>query len=185
MGSKKFMRDPVRILVKKDELTLEGIQQFYVAIDKEEWKLETLCDLYETLTITQSIIYCNTRRKVDFLEREMSARDFTVSVIHADLDQEARNLVMRQFRSGSSRVLISTDLLARGIDVQQVPLVINYDLPKDRENYIHRIGRSGRFGRKGVAINFIVAEDVRVLRDIEQFYNTQIEEMPMNVADLI
>merc|ERR1712124_44794 len=134
--TKKFMRDPVRILVKKDELTLEGIQQFYVAIEKEDWKLETLCDLYETLTVTQSIIYCNTRRKVDFLESEMSKRDFTVSVIHADLDQEARNLVMRQFRSGSSRVLISTDLLARGIDVQQVSLVINYDLPHKVENYL-------------------------------------------------
>jgi len=101
------------------------------------------------------------------------------------MDQKERELIMKEFRSGSSRVLITTDLLARGIDVQQVSLVINYDLPKDRENYIHRIGRSGRFGRKGVAINFIVSEDVRVLRDIEQFYNTQIEEMPMNVADLI
>merc|ERR1712225_180972 len=181
----KFMRDPIRILVKNDELTLEGIRQFYIAIDREDWKVDTLCDLYETLTITQAIIYCNTRRKVDMLYEELTKRDFTCSCMHADLDQKERELIMREFRSGSSRVLISTDLLARGIDVQQVSLVINYDLPKDRENYIHRIGRSGRFGRKGVAINFIVSEDVRVLRDIEQFYNTQIEEMPMNVADLI
>merc|ERR1712007_195229 len=181
--SEKFMRSPVRILVKKDELTLEGIQQFYVAIDKEDWKLETLCDLYETLTVTQSIIYCNTRRKVDFLESEMSKRDFTVSVIHADLDQEARNLVMRQFRSGSSRVLISTDLLARGIDVQQVSLVINYDLPHKLENYLHRIGRSGRFGRKGAAINFVTDHDVRCMRDIERHYETQIEELPADIAD--
>merc|ERR1712106_146899 len=181
----KFMRDTVRILVKKDELTLEGIRQFYVAIEKEDWKLDTLCDLYETLTITQAIIYCNLRRKVDYLAHEMAKRDFTVSTMHADLTQEERELIMREFRSGSSRVLISTDLLARGIDVQQVSLVINYDLPKDRENYIHRIGRGGRFGRKGVAINFLTADDVRTLREIEQFYNTQIEEMPMNVADLI
>merc|ERR1712022_81765 len=181
----KFMRDPIRILVKRDELTLEGIKQFYIAVDKEEWKLDTLCDLYETLTITQAIIYCNARRKVDWLTESLHSRDFTVSALHGDMDQKERELIMREFRSGSSRVLITTDLLARGIDVQQVSLVINYDLPKDRENYIHRIGRSGRFGRKGVAINFIVAEDVRVLRDIEQFYNTQIEEMPMNVADLI
>jgi translation initiation factor 4A len=89
---------------------------------------------------------------------------------------------MKEFRSGSSRVLIATDLLARGIDVQQVSLVINYDLPANRENYIHRIGRGGRFGRKGVAINFVTAEDVRMMREIEQFYSTQIEEMPMNVA---
>lgn len=183
--STKFMREPTRILVKKDQLTLEGIQQFYIAIEKEHWKLETLCDLYETLTITQSIIYCNTRRKVDMLEKEMTQRDFTVSVMHADLSQEERNLVMREFRSGSSRVLISTDLLARGIDVQQVSLVINYDLPTSVENYLHRIGRSGRYGRKGVAINFVTDRDVRALRDIERYYQTQIEEMPMDIANTL
>uniref|UniRef100_A0A0E0KFN2 RNA helicase n=1 Tax=Oryza punctata TaxID=4537 RepID=A0A0E0KFN2_ORYPU len=125
----KFMTDPVRILVKRDELTLEGIKQFFVAVEKEEWKFDTLCDLYDTLTITQAVIFCNTKRKVS--------------------------------------------------------LVINYDLPNNRELYIHRIGRSGRFGRKGVAINFVKKEDIRILRDIEQYYSTQIDEMPMNVADLI
>jgi len=181
----KFMRDAVRILVKKDELTLEGIQQFYVAIEKEEWKLDTLCDLYETLTITQAIIYCNTRRRVDSLADQLTRRDFTVSTMHAELDQKERDLVMREFRSGSSRVLISTDLLARGIDVQQVSLVINFDLPPNMENYLHRIGRSGRFGRKGAAINFVTNQDVRTMKDIERFYHTQIEEMPMDIADLI
>uniref|UniRef100_A0A4W6DMN4 ATP-dependent RNA helicase n=1 Tax=Lates calcarifer TaxID=8187 RepID=A0A4W6DMN4_LATCA len=153
--TKKFMREPVRILVKKEELTLEGIRQFYINVEKEEWKLDTLCDLYETLTITQAVIFINTRRKVDWLTEKMHARDFTVSA------------------------------LARGIDVQQVSLVINYDLPTNRENYIHRIGRGGRFGRKGVAINMVTEDDKRTLRDIETFYNTTIEEMPMNVADLI
>lgn len=183
--SERFMRDPVRILVKRDELTLEGIKQFYVAVEREEWKLETLCDLYETLTITQAIIYCNLRRKVDWLKDKMGQRDFTVSSMHGEMTGPERELIMKEFRSGSSRVLITTDLLARGIDVQQVSLVINYDMPKNRENYIHRIGRSGRFGRKGVAINLISNEDVRALREIEHFYNTQVEEMPMNVADLI
>eukprot|EP00500_Bicosoecida_sp_ms1_P001877 CAMPEP_0203809774 /NCGR_PEP_ID=MMETSP0115-20131106/2516_1 /ASSEMBLY_ACC=CAM_ASM_000227 /TAXON_ID=33651 /ORGANISM="Bicosoecid sp, Strain ms1" /LENGTH=421 /DNA_ID=CAMNT_0050718533 /DNA_START=92 /DNA_END=1357 /DNA_ORIENTATION=+ len=183
--TRKFMRDPAVILVKRDELTLDGIKQFYVAVDREDWKLDTLCDLYETLTITQAIIYCNTRRKVDWLTEKMTSRDFTVSATHGDMDQRERELIMKEFRSGSSRVLITTDLLARGIDVQQVSLVINYDLPTNRENYIHRIGRSGRFGRKGVAINFVTAGDVRYMKDIEQFYNTQIDEMPMNVADLI
>jgi translation initiation factor 4A len=183
--TQRFMRDPVRILVKKDELTLEGIKQFYIAVDREEWKLDTLCDLYETLTITQAIIYCNTRRKVDWLQEQMQERDFTVSCMHGDMDQRERDIIMREFRSGSSRVLITTDLLARGIDVQQVSLVINFDLPTNRENYIHRIGRSGRFGRKGVAINFLTEGDVRYLRDIEQFYQTEITEMPLNVADLI
>ncbi|KEP60872.1 UNVERIFIED_CONTAM: eukaryotic initiation factor-4A, putative [Hammondia hammondi] len=179
----KFMRDPKRILVKNDELTLEGIRQFYVAVEKEDWKLETLCDLYETLTITQAIIYCNTRRKVDFLTSKMSERDFTVSSMHGDMDQKSREMIMREFRSGSTRVLITTDLLARGIDVQQVSLVINYDLPATKENYIHRIGRSGRFGRKGVAINFVTSSDVEQLKEIEKHYNTQIEEMPMEVAE--
>jgi translation initiation factor 4A len=181
----KFMRDPVRILVKKDELTLEGIKQFYIAVEKEEWKLDTLCDLYETVTITQAVIFCNTRRKVDWLTEKLHQREFTVSAMHGDMEQAQRDVIMKEFRSGSSRVLITTDLLARGIDVQQVSLVINYDLPTNRENYIHRIGRGGRFGRKGVAINFVTNEDVRMLRDIEQFYNTQVDEMPMNVADLI
>ncbi|KAI8644605.1 ATP-dependent RNA helicase eIF4A [Parasitella parasitica] len=181
----KFMEKPAKILVKRDELTLEGIKQFYIAVDKEEWKLDTLCDLYETVTITQAVIFCNTRRKVDWLTDKLQAREFTVSAMHGDMDQNQRDIIMKEFRSGSSRVLITTDLLARGIDVQQVSLVINYDLPANRENYIHRIGRGGRFGRKGVAINFVSNDDVRTMRDIEQFYNTQIEEMPMNVADLI
>jgi translation initiation factor 4A len=181
----RFMRDPIRILVKRDELTLEGIRQFYIAIEQEDWKLETLCDLYETLTITQAIIYCNTRRKVDWLTEQMQARDFTVSAMHGEMDQRERDLILREFRDGASRVLITTDLLARGIDVQGVSLVINFDLPTNRENYIHRIGRSGRFGRKGVAINFLTLPDHKYLQDIEQFYNTTIEEMPLNVADLL
>lgn len=180
-----FMKSPVRILVKRDELTLEGIRQFFVAVDKEDWKLETLCDLYETLTITQAVIFCNSRKKVDWLAEQLNQRDFTVSCMHGDMEQAQRELIMKEFRTGSSRVLISTDLLARGIDVQQISLVINYDLPISKENYIHRIGRGGRFGRKGVAVNFVTQDDVRQLREIEQFYHTQIEEMPVNIAEFL
>merc|ERR1719498_1062259 len=108
----RFMRDPIRILVKRDELTLEGIKQFFIAVEREEWKFGTLCDLYETLTITQAIIYCNTRRKVDWLSEKMRDKDFTVSAMHGEMDQKERELIMREFRSGSSRVLITTDLLA-------------------------------------------------------------------------
>jgi len=182
--TRKFMREPVTILVKKEELTLEGIKQFYVNVEKEEWKLDTLSDLYDTLSITQAVIFCNTRRKVDWLTTKMREKEHTVSAMHGDMDQKEREVIMKEFRSGSSRVLITTDLLARGIDVQQVSLVINYDLPTNRENYIHRIGRGGRFGRKGVAINFVTDEDQRTLKDIEEFYNTQIVEMPSNVADM-
>ncbi|AQK76436.1 DEAD-box ATP-dependent RNA helicase 34 [Zea mays] len=181
----KFMTEPVRILVKRDELTLEGIKQFFVAVEKEEWKFDTLCDLYDTLTITQAVIFCNTKRKVDWLTEKMRTNNFTVSAMHGDMPQQERDAIMGEFRSGATRVLITTDVWARGLDVQQVSLVINYDLPNNRELYIHRIGRSGRFGRKGVAINFVRKDDIRILRDIEQYYSTQIDEMPMNVADLI
>lgn len=214
--TRKFMNDPVRILVKRDELTLEGIRQFFINVEKEEWKFEyvhdcqsvlaafsfavdsqycrifyetpsysTLCDLYDTLTITQAVIFCNTKQKVDWLATKMRESNFTVSSIHGDMEQSARETVMEEFRSGSTRVLIATDLWGRGIDVQQVSLVICYDLCLNRELYIHRIGRSGRFGRKGVAINFVRDDDMRALRDIEQFYSTQIEEMPNNVGDLL
>lgn len=181
----KFMTDPVRILVKRDELTLEGIKQFFVAVEKEEWKFDTLCDLYDTLTITQAVIFCNTKKKVDWLTERMRTSNFTVSCMHSDMPQKERDSIMQDFRAGNTRVLITTDVWARGLDVQQVSLVINYDLPNNRELYIHRIGRSGRFGRKGVAINFVRTDDIRILRDIEQYYSTQIDEMPMNVADLI
>jgi len=183
--TQKFMTDPIRILVKRDELTLEGIKQFFVAVEREEWKFETLCDLYDTLTITQAVIFCNTKRKVDWLTEKMREANFTVVSMHGDMPQKEMDSIMKEFRSGSSRVLISTDVWSRGLDVPQVSLVINYDLPNNRELYIHRIGRSGRYGRKGVAINFVKSDDIRVLRDIEQYYSTQIDEMPMNVADLI
>ena len=181
----KFMNDPFRILVKRDELTLEGIKQFFVAVEKEQWKFDTLCDLYDTLTITQAVIFCNTRQKVDWLADKMRASNFTVVAMHGEMPQKERDQIMTQFRSGKARVLITTDIWGRGLDVQQVSLVISYDLPANRELYIHRIGRSGRFGRKGVAINFVKDDDIRILRDIEQFYSTQIDEMPMNVAELI
>ena len=179
----KFMKTPIKILVKRDELTLEGIKQYFVNVDKEEWKFETLCDLYDNLTITQAVIFCNSKKKVDWLAKKMIEDNFTVSSMHSGMDQEERNRIMSEFRNGNSRVLITTDLWGRGLDVQQVSLVINYDLPISRELYIHRIGRSGRFGRKGVAINFVKNDDLRILKDIEQFYSTQIDEMPNNVSD--
>jgi translation initiation factor 4A len=178
-----FMRNPIRILAKKEGLTLEGIKQFYIFVEKEAWKFITLCDLYDMLSITQAVIFCNTRRKVALLTKNMHNRDFSVSAMHGGMEQRERDLIMRQFRTGSSRVLITTDHLASDIDVQQVSLVINYDLPSNRKNYIHRIGRDGRFGRKGVAIHFVTEEDECVLDDIEEIYSTCIDEMPMNVAE--
>ncbi|TVT98623.1 hypothetical protein EJB05_56058, partial [Eragrostis curvula] len=166
--TRKFMNKPIRILVKRDELTLD-----------------ILSDLYEAVAITQSVIFVNTRRKVDWLTDKMRSMDHTVSTTHGDMDQNTRDIIMREFRSGSSRVLITTDLLARGIDVQQVSLVINYDLPTQPENYLHRIGRSGRFGRKGAAINFVTRDDEWMLFDIQKFYNVTVEVLPENLSDLI
>ncbi|CAM9230134.1 unnamed protein product [Laminaria digitata] len=136
--TKKFMNMPVKILVKRDELTLEGIKQFFVAVEKEEWKFDTLCDLYDTLTVTQAVIFCNTKRKVDWLTAKMREVNFTVSSMHGDMPQKERDAIMEEFRSGRSRVLIATDVWGRGLDVQQVSLVICYDLPNNRELYIHR-----------------------------------------------
>jgi ATP-dependent RNA helicase len=181
----KFMNDPVKILVKRDEITLDGIKQFFVAVEKDDYKFETLCDLYDTLTITQAVIFCNKKNRVEWLAKQMREANFTVSYMHGSMPQKERDAIMAEFRAGQSRVLITTDVWGRGLDVQQVSLVICYDLPQNRELYIHRIGRSGRFGRKGVAINFVTNDDVRILRDIEQYYSTQIDEMPMNVAELI
>jgi len=179
--TKKFMRNPTRILVKKESLTLEGIKQFYVAVE-EEHKLETLMDLYESVSIAQSVIFANTRRKVDWISDQLNRNNHTVSYMHADMQKGEREKVMTTFRSGSSRVLVTTDLVARGIDVHHVNIVINFDLPTNKENYLHRIGRGGRYGRKGVAINFVSQRDVDVLREIEAHYHTQIDELPMDFA---
>jgi translation initiation factor 4A len=183
--SKRFMQNPIRILVKQEEVTLEGIKQFYVHVGHPRYKFETLCDLYETLTVAQTIIFCNTRRTVDQLSDMLDQKDFMVSSIHGDMDHKERSLVMQEFRAGRTRVLVATDILARGIDCHSVSLVINYDLPLVREQYVHRIGRGGRFGRKGLAINFVCDGDDAAIRELEKFYDTQINELPMSVAQLL
>ncbi len=179
----KFMNNPVKILVKREELTLEGIRQYYIPM-KKEWKIEILLNLYKMMEITQAIIYCNAKKTVDFVTEELTKKGFVVSAIHSELPQQERDKVMKEFRVGASRVLVTTDLLARGIDVYQVSLVINYDIPRHKETYIHRIGRSGRFGRKGTAINFVIPEDKDELETIQKFYNTTIEELPSDLSSI-
>lgn len=181
----QFMKNPVKIVVKSEELTLEGIRQFYVALDNESQKFDVLCDIYNDISINSSVIFCNSKNQVDNLVEKMSENDFAVSGTHGGLDAKERNNIMKEFRDGKTRVLITTDLLARGIDVQTVSVVINYDLSKNIENYIHRIGRSGRFGRKGLAINFVTKRDMHVLKDIERYYDTMIEELPSNISELV
>jgi translation initiation factor 4A len=174
----KFMRDPIQILVKTEELTLEGIKQYYINVERNEFKFDTICDLYEKFSVAQSIIYCNSKKIVDDLDRKLNENGFSVNKIHGRMTQEERNVIMKSFRDGDSRILVSTDLLCRGIDVQQVSVVINYDIPHNIENYLHRIGRSGRFGRKGLALNFMTYYDIKNLHEIEKYYSTQIQELP-------
>lgn len=180
-----FMNNPVKIMVKKEELTLDGILQYHVDVGHPDNKVDVLCDIYEQLNIAQSVIFCSTSRKVDQVANFMRKQDFTVASIHGQMNHAERNEIMAGFRSGQIRFLISTDLTARGIDVQGVSFVVNYDLPNNIENYIHRIGRAGRFGRKGVAISLITEKDISLITSICQYYNTSIEPMPPNIRDLL
>ena len=179
-----ILQNPVKILIPAEQVTLDGIKQYYVDVETEEWKYDALIDIYQQLTINQAIIYCNKRQKAEWLSEKMTAAGFTLNFIHGEMDVAERKKRMDDFRSGNARVLISTDLLARGIDVQQVSLVVNFELPPQRENYIHRIGRSGRFGRKGVAINLICKDERTALKDIETAYSTQISELPQDLSGI-
>ena len=180
--TEKFMRDPIKILVKTESITLEGIQQYYVAIENDAQKYETLKDLFQSISVNQCIIYCNSINRVTDLCEALNNDNFPVCCIHSGMEKDDRTKAYEDFTSGGSRVLISTNLTARGIDVQQVSTVINFDIPKDIHTYIHRIGRSGRWGRKGMGINFITRADIRKIREIEQYYETQIEELPSTIV---
>ena len=183
-----ILRDPVKIIVPVEELSLAGIAQYYIDCGSRDAKIDVLLDLYGSMSTAQSVVFCNSRRSAMNLAAEMDRADHTVSVIHGELSQEERNQVVAEFTQGASRVLIATDVFARGMDVQQVSLVINVELPHDRENYIHRIGRCGRQGRKGVAINLLDGNsrgEVAKLQELERFYAAPIGEMPENAFESI
>ena len=174
----------VSILLKAEEVPLKGLSQYHIPDVNEEWKLDALCDLYDNLSITQAIIFANTQEKVDWIRAKLVERDFAVSSTHGDMSPADRARVMSDFRSGATRVLIATDLLSRGIDVPQVSHVINYDLPEDMENYIHRIGRACRFGKKGTAINFVRGREMQYLKMIEKHYKFPIPELPGDLSGI-
>jgi translation initiation factor 4A len=176
----QILRDPINIVVPVEEIQLGAITQFYVDCGSHDAKIDVLLDLYGTLSAGQSIVFVNSRRRAMEVADEMDRADHTVSVIHGELEQHERDLTLKEFKQGASRVLIATDILGRGFDCQQVSLVLNVDLPHEKENYIHRIGRCGRQGRKGVAINLIDSNsrDVGKLHELEQFYAINIDEMP-------
>jgi translation initiation factor 4A len=179
-----ILRNPVRILINPEDVPLDGIKQYIVELEREEFKYEVLCDLYQQLNINQALIYCNKRQRAEWLAEKMSTQGFPLSFIHGEMEVEERKRRMNDFIRGSVRVMICTDMLSRGIDVQQVSLVINYELPTQRESYIHRIGRSGRFGRKGVTINLVCPDELRQKDEIEKYYSIKIEPLPNDLAKI-
>ena len=183
--SSEFMRNPTRILVKDEDITLKGIRQFYVPVESEQQKFDVLCDIYGTISVTQGIIFVNSKQKSEQLKEMLEQRNYTVGLIHGGYNQYERNDILGKFKEGRNRILIATDILCRGIDIQQINLVINYDIPFKVEKYIHRIGRSGRYGRKGVGINLVTPDDLHNLRKIEKFYSTVVERLPGNFPDLL
>lgn len=176
-----LLQNPVEILLEPEAVSLEGIKQYYVGLGREEEKLETLCDIYDHLSIQQATIFVNTKQKAEWLADQMKRRGFDLDFIHGEMPVEDRKRRMEDFRAARVRVLISTDLLGRGIDVQGISLVINYELPVDRENYIHRIGRSGRYGRKGAAINLITPREKRAQEEIESYYGKTVLPLPVDL----
>ena len=181
--TEKFMRSPVNIQVKAEQLTLEGIQQHYVALDDDVQKYLTLKDLFKTISVSQCIIFCNSTKRVADLHEAMLFDGFPVCCIHSGMEKGERDKAYKDFKAGIHRVLISSNVTARGIDIQQVSTVINFDMPQDVHIYLHRIGRSGRWGRKGVGINFVTRRDMRIKKEIEMFYATIITELPVNFME--
>jgi translation initiation factor 4A len=180
----QLLRDPVKILVNPEDVPLDGIKQYYIPLESEDWKYDVLCDIYQQLNINQALIYCNKRQRAEWLAEKMSTAGFPLSFIHGEMDVEERKKRMKDFRNGVVRVMISTDMLARGIDVQQVSLVINYELPNVKENYIHRIGRAGRFGRKGVTINLISKDESRARDEIQDHFKITMSELPTDLSSI-
>jgi superfamily II DNA/RNA helicase len=186
--STKHMNDVKKVLLKRTQIAVDLISQFYIDTEVEENKFSVMMDLYSILPTTQTIIFCNTIRKLDWLEKELKKENFTITCIHGKMNQEERNQIVKEFRDGKTRVLLTTDILARGIDIPQVNLVINYDLPINKETYIHRIGRCGRFGKKGVSISLINFQDYKDNQQYKRFknhYQMEIKEMPNNISDYL
>jgi superfamily II DNA/RNA helicase len=187
-ASKKFMHEPIKILLKNNEVVVDLISQFYLDVETEELKFDTLLDLYNLVSTSQAIIFCNTIRKVEWLEQNLKQNNFPITVIHSNMNQQQRDEVVKDFREGKTRLLLTTDLLSRGIDIPQVNMVINYDLPLNKETYVHRIGRCGRFDKKGVAITMVKMSDptdIKTFNKMKHFYKMDIKEMPESIEKFL
>ena len=174
----KFMMNPVKIVIETDQLTLVGIRQYYLAVRSDDEKFDALKKFFTLVSVQKCMIYCNSVPRVSQLCEAMRCEGFSVDCIHRNMSRAEREETLKQFRTGTTRFLISSNITARGIDVQQVNVVINFDITQDPHTYLHRIGRSGRWGRKGNAINFITPRDIRTMRDIEYYYKITIDPLP-------
>ncbi len=182
--AKKLMVDPVKILLRNSDVAVDLISQFYVNVEVEDLKFETLLDLYSFVSTSQAIIFCNSIEKTDWLKENLEKNNFEITCIHGRMNQKERDDIIKEFRDSKTRILLTTDLLARGIDIPFVNLVINYDLPITKETYIHRIGRCGRFDKKGVAITMVKMEDsvdFKLFNKLKHFYKIKIDELPDNI----
>ena len=186
--SKKYMHNPIKILLKNNEIVIDLISQFYIDIESENQKFDILLDLYNLVSTSQAIIFCNTIEKIKWLDEKLKENNFSITILHSNMTQEERNNVLQDFRNGLTRLLLTTDLLARGIDISQVNMVINYDLPYNKETYIHRIGRCGRFDKKGIAISLVKKSDpydLKIIHKLKSIYNIDIKEMPESLDNYI
>jgi len=182
--TKKYQKNPIHIKVTHKELTVSNIEQYYLEV-KEAAKLEVLARLIDTNEFKLSLVFCNTKRKVDELKTSLQSRGFAAEALHGDMRQEQRDKVMTMFRKGNIDILIATDVAARGIDVDDVEAVFNYDLPNDEEYYVHRIGRTGRAGRAGKAYTFIAGREIYKLKDIQRYTKSNISLIkPPSVNDV-
>lgn len=184
----KLLKEPEMVLLKKEEVQVKAIKNFYLDTEEEQYKFDTLLDLYQIVSTSHTMIFCNSINKIEFLKNRLEEEGFPITAIHGGLTQEERNNIVNEFRDGKTRILLTTDLLARGIDIPEVKLVINYDLPKKHETFMHRIGRSGRFGKKGVSITFVNMDtfnDKKNFSNLVKHYDLTIEEMPDNVSSYL
>ncbi len=182
--TRKYQKDPVHIKVAHKQLTVPSIEQYYLEV-KESAKLEVLSRLIDTNDIKLSLVFCNTKKRVDDLTSSLQSRGFSAEALHGDMRQEHRDKVMAQFRKGNFDILIATDVAARGIDVDDVEAVFNYDIPSDEEYYVHRIGRTGRAGRTGKAFTFISGREIYKLRDIQRYTKSTVSMIkPPSINDV-
>lgn len=182
----KFMNEPIKILVKSEELSLEGITQRIIKIDgynddnNNTIKYDVLKDLYESISVGQCIVYCNSVERVNDLQIALKNDGFPTCAIHSGMEPSERVVSWKEFKDGKYRIMVSSNVTARGIDIQQVSVVINFDMPRCVHTYLHRIGRSGRWGRKGIAINFVTKQDISHVKNIENHYKISLPELTMN-----